>query len=110
MFAELNFIFNSKFHFNSIFIFIFKALIDFCTDGAQFIRENMSNETIKLLEFYRKCNPTTNGHNHFPSVTKFEKINEEFLNIREMSEKFDEKIEILFNNNTKETVQVVNYY
>ncbi|KAL3981601.1 Tweety family protein [Acanthocheilonema viteae] len=72
------------------------ALVDFCADGTQFIREYMSNETMELFDFYRKCNPTIN-HDNFPNVIRIDKISKQLSDIQEMNEKFDSRIETLFN-------------
>uniref|UniRef100_A0A1I7VJ83 Protein tweety homolog n=1 Tax=Loa loa TaxID=7209 RepID=A0A1I7VJ83_LOALO len=77
----------------------------FCADGTQFIREHMSNETMALFEFYRKCNPTVN-HDNLPSVIHMDKISKELSDVREMSQKFDSKIGILFNN-SREVVELI---
>uniref|UniRef100_A0A0R3S5B5 Protein tweety homolog n=1 Tax=Elaeophora elaphi TaxID=1147741 RepID=A0A0R3S5B5_9BILA len=88
------------------------ALVDFCADGTQFIREYMSNETMALFDFYRKCNPTIT-HDNLPSVIHVDKIGKQLSDIREMSRKFEPKIEALFNNSTQqhqfdEQVKIIN--
>lgn len=93
-------------NFNFSFFFFFKAFVDFCTDGTQFIREYMSNETMTLFEFYRKCNPAIN-HDNMPSVIRIDKISKQLSDIREMSQKFDPKIDALFNS-SRETIKVAN--
>lgn len=77
-------------------------------DGTHFIRQYMSNETMALFDFYRKCNPATN-HNDLPNVIHIERISKQLSEIREMSQNFDPKIEFLFNNSTEQQqVEVTN--
>ncbi|VDK83619.1 unnamed protein product [Onchocerca ochengi] len=80
------------------------AFVDFCADGSHFIREHMSNETIELFEFYRKCNPATNYAN-LPSITNVDKINKQLSDIHEMSQKFDLRIKAIFNS-SRESVEL----
>ncbi|VDO39330.1 unnamed protein product [Onchocerca flexuosa] len=80
------------------------AFVDFCADGNHFIREYMSNETIALFEFYRKCNPATNQDN-LPSITNVDKISKQLSDIHEMSQKFDLRIKAIFNN-SRESIEL----
>ncbi|CAG9539370.1 unnamed protein product, partial [Cercopithifilaria johnstoni] len=77
------------------------ALVDFCADGTQFIREYMSNETMALFDFYRKCNPAI-SHDNLPNVIHVDKISKQLSDIREMSENFDSRIEALFNSSIQQ--------
>ncbi|VDK86988.1 unnamed protein product [Litomosoides sigmodontis] len=71
------------------------AFVDFCADSRKFVQEYVSNETIELLDFYRKCNPTIDRHN-LPNTIYIDKISKQLSDIREMSQKFGPKIETLF--------------
>ncbi|VIO86038.1 Uncharacterized protein BM_BM4027 [Brugia malayi] len=81
------------------------AFVDFCADGTQFIREYMSDEAMALFEFYRECNPTM-SHDNLPSVIHMDKIGAQLSDIQEMSQKFDTRIEALFNASSRETVEL----
>ncbi|MCP9266236.1 Protein tweety-like [Dirofilaria immitis] len=76
------------------------AFVDFCADSSHFLREYMSNETMELLEFYRKCNPVI-SHDNLPSITNIEKMSKQLSNVKEMSQKFDLKIEAIFNSSSE---------
>uniref|UniRef100_A0A915Q0V1 Protein tweety homolog n=1 Tax=Setaria digitata TaxID=48799 RepID=A0A915Q0V1_9BILA len=85
------------------------ALVDFCADGSQFIRKYISNETVELFDFYRKCDlnqfSKPINHDNLPPVIHVDKISKQLSDIQKITQKFDAKIDAIFNG-SKETTEL----
>lgn len=68
----------------------------------------MSNDTVELLEFYRKCDPTP-SHDNVPSDFRMDKFSKQLSEIQGIEQKLGVKIEILFGHG-REAEEVRTWY
>ncbi|VDN56253.1 unnamed protein product [Dracunculus medinensis] len=76
------------------------SLADFCADGGNFIRKHLSNDSVDILNFYRKCDPQST-YDNIPLPLKAENITVKLSAIQSLQRTIELTLKNIFNESFK---------